>query len=64
MSSIVDFIKSIDIYGESVSFNIGGKATHNTLLGAALTMIIYTLTFSYGFQNLVTLINDEGSRHI
>lgn len=44
-------VKSIDIFGESVGFNIGGgKSTHQTYFGSLLTLAVIIITSTYAFQ--------------
>ena len=44
-------IKSIDIFGEGVGFNIGGEDTQfQTYLGSFLTLAVMVITFTYAFK--------------
>jgi len=61
---LVGAVKSIDIFGESIGFEIGGGRTHKTLLGAAVSLAIIVLTASYTLTQFNTMKDYLGTRHI
>ena len=41
-------IKSIDMFGEGVGFNIGnGGSTHQTYFGSIFSLVVIVITFTY-----------------
>ena len=53
-------IKSVDIFGESVGFNIGGEtSTHKTYFGSLLTLVIIAITVTYAFKRY-NVMSDYG----
>ena len=51
-------IKSMDMFGEPVpSFNIGGKMSVKTFVGAGVSLMLFTLTIAFGLLKLQNLFN-------
>ena len=50
-------VKSLDIFGEGVGFNIGdGQSTHTTYFGSLLTLAIIVITFTYALKRYNVMI--------
>jgi hypothetical protein len=58
---VFDLFRSLDLFGEKVSFKVRGKDQHTTLLGAFITAVIYSLTLAYAYVNLQVLQDKTGS---
>ena len=53
-------VKSIDIFGEGVGFNIGGgRSTYQTYFGSFLTLVVIVITSTYAF-NRYTIMSEYG----
>ena len=53
-----EFIKSLDIFSGSLpTFNIGGKDSVHTSVGALVSIIIMMLTLSFGLLKMQNLVN-------
>ena len=49
-------IKSADIFGEGVGFNIGGgSSTHQTYFGSLLTLVVLVITGTYTFKKYTVM---------
>ena len=49
-------VKSLDIFGEGVGFNIGGgQNSHKTYLGSLLTLVIIVICGTYAFKRYTVL---------
>ena len=57
MKHVLNLIKSVDNFGETVNFQIAGKPTFASWSGAILTLIVYLLTLIYAQQKLVTMMS-------
>ena len=52
--------KRIDLFGETVEFQIDGKASYGSLMGAVLSILVLVVTLSYAFKrfNVMTTFGD------
>lgn len=50
-------MKSIDIFGEDVTFNIARSSTHKTYLGSFLTLVFLVITATYAIKRYNILSN-------
>ena len=51
----------IDVFGETVGFDIGGAGSVKSIFGALLTLITFCIVFIYGSNKFMVMINREGS---
>ena len=55
-----DKIKSLDSFGEGVTFNIGdGETTHKSYLGSILTLMVFVIVATFGFKRYTVMSNYE-----
>ena len=47
---LLSAFKSIDLYGQAVSFQVGDGATFNSTFGAFLSLAIFVITISFGVK--------------
>ena len=64
MGRLGDLFKSIDLYGESIGFEIGGESSFTSYLGAFVTLIILVITFSYAIQCFETMRFYQDTTHL
>ena len=64
VSSLVDFAKSVDYFGETVNFEIGGSSSHRSLFGAFLSLIVIAITLSYSLKQLMTMLEYGATQHL
>ena len=50
-------VKSFDFFGQSIGFEITGRGSLNSYLGALLSIIITFLTLKYAIGRFDTLLN-------
>ena len=46
-SKVAKTFKSLDLFGEGVSLEVDGQATHKTWVGALFSLVIIVVTISY-----------------
>ena len=49
-SSVTNHLKSFNIFGSSVGFQIDGKSDFKTCSGSLLTLLIFALVLTYGIN--------------
>ena len=54
----------IDIFGETISFNIRGANSFKTTYGAIMTLAVLALTISYAQKRLTILLDYGDTRHL
>ena len=53
-------VKSLDMFGKGVGFNIGGgKATHQTYFGSLFTLLVIVITGTYAFKRYTVMSGYE-----
>ena len=64
MRNVLDRIKKVDIFGDTIGFTMkGGSPTFTTCLGAVITICIYMLVLIYGQNKFLTMIFREDTSH-
>ena len=53
-----------DIFGETVSFEVDGASSHQTYLGALLSLIIIAITLAFALKQKATLFHYEGTSYL
>ena len=48
-------VKSIDIFGEPISFEIDGRSSSRSYLGALLSLVTTVITFSYAVSRFIKM---------
>ena len=56
MAAFGDKIKSFDFFGQSVGFEIAGRGSLNSYLGAIVSLLITALTFFYAVGRFETML--------
>lgn len=55
--------RSLDLFGESVGFLIEGKATHQSILGAFVSLVAIVVTLSYFLDRTQTMLEFGDTVH-
>ena len=63
LKKIANVQKSIDIFGERVSFNIDGAESHKSFFGAFVTIIISLIVLSYGLDKFILMTEYRDTIH-
>lgn len=59
------YLATADFYGESVSFSIkNGESVYTSVVGTLISLIVLALTFSYGIQQLIVMLDYAGTSHM
>ena len=61
--TIGDRIKGLDFFGQSIGFEIAGRGSLNSYLGALLSISITILTLNYAVSRFDTLKNFGDTNH-
>ena len=56
MRKKLDFIKRIDIFGDSIMFRVGDSAKFSTWSGTVISITIYLMIWIYGYTKFMTMI--------
>ena len=56
MKKKLDFIKRIDIFGDSIMFRVGGSSKFSTWSGTFISITIYLMIWIYGYTKFMTMI--------
>ncbi len=56
-SSLGSLIKSVDFFGQSIGFEVAGRGTLNSFLGALLSLSIVVITLFYATDRFETMID-------
>ena len=59
MASFIKLVKSVDVFGESVSLNYKGDSEYKTMAGAIITIIIKSFMVVYGVTHFRIVYNYE-----
>ena len=57
LSSLGSLIKSVDFFGQSIGFEVAGRGTLNSFLGALLSLLIVVITLFYATDRFETMID-------
>ena len=57
MQRFFDKLKGLDMFGHPISLTYNGETSFNTLLGSVLTLGVYTVTLSYLFIRVQSLLD-------
>ena len=57
MRKKLDFLKRIDIFGDSIMFRVGGSTKFFTWSGTMISITIYLMIFIYGYTKFMTMID-------
>ena len=52
-------IMSIDKYGESATFSIGGKSSYPSIIGTLISILILFVVVPYGFNKFIIMKDYE-----
>ena len=63
MFSVLNLIKSIDMFGREVDFNIDGDNTVKSYIGSFFTFVMICMTLSYAFTKWQVMSNFEETNH-
>ena len=53
----------LDLFGESIGFNIDGSERSSSCVGSLISLVIYILVFVYGIQKFITLLEYGDTNH-
>ena len=57
------FFRYLDMFGEKINFNIGGKSsTYKTVRGSFVSIVILSLILIYGTQKFITMYRREATK--
>ena len=62
-SKLGDIIKSFDLFGEGVGFEIEGRATNTSYLGSLISLAIIVITFSYAASRFTVMSDYADTSH-
>ena len=54
--SLMKIYKRFDIFGQSVSFNVDGRETVTSCMGATLSLLVAFVTIAYAWTRLNVLL--------
>ena len=55
-ASLMSFYKRFDIFGQGVSFNVDGKETVNSCIGATMSLLVTFVTVAYAWTRFSVLL--------
>ena len=56
MFNFINYLVSLDVFGEPVTLNYRGESTFKTGIGAFFTIILRAFIFSYGLLELIGVL--------
>ena len=62
--SLGSIIKSFDFFGSSIGFNIGGKTTYGSYIGAFCSFIAVFVTLSYAWRRQNVMLKHGDTIHL
>ena len=61
--SLLEAYKKFDIFGQDVKFNVNGKSTVNTCIGATMSIFVAFLTIAYAWIRIDILLQFGDTRY-
>ena len=61
--SIRNYLKSLDMFGSGVTFNIDGEETVKSYIGSFFSFVIICVTLVYAFTKWQVMVNFEDTNH-
>ena len=61
--SVLDYLKSLDMFGSGISFNIDGQDNVKSYIGSFFSVVLVCLTLVYAFTKWQVLLNYEDTNH-
>ena len=60
---VADRVKQLDLFGQSVSFNVAGQGAVNSWLGTVMSILIAALTLLYAHKRMDLLLSFGDTNH-
>ena len=61
--SLIESYKKFDIFGQDVTFNVNGKETVNSCIGATMTILVAFVTIAYAWIRIDVLLQFGDTRY-
>ena len=61
--SIRNLLKSFDMFGSGVIFNIDGQETVKSYIGSFISFVMISVTLAYAFTKWQVMVNFEDTNH-